>query len=356
MNVLDRYIASYVVLGTAAADAALALLVSFFTFSDELRAINRGTYGLTEIIKYVALVTPGHAVTLLPSAALVGGLITLGALAEKRELVAMQAAGYSMRRIIAVVLAVGLGFSAIEIVLGELVIPVLERSAEVHRSLSQKHEVSLHSRYGIWVRQGTMFVNIRAIDGQNKLRDVLIYSLNETGLLESATHVETADFLDNRWQLKGIRHSMIGADSVQTQSRETGEWALNIVPDFLDTLLAEPRTLSIEDLSLYLNHLEHNGQRDREAELAFWTRVFSPLVTETMLLMALPFVMTNQRTVHFGQRMVIGILLGLSFYLVDRTTGHLGLMFGFPAWITAAAPALLALVLAMIYLRQARRL
>lgn len=85
----------------------LVALVDFFTFADELGDLGKGKYDLGKVVQFVILTSPRVLYELMPSAALVGGLVTLGGLANGRELMAMQAAGASRARIIRAVLAGG---------------------------------------------------------------------------------------------------------------------------------------------------------------------------------------------------------------------------------------------------------
>jgi lipopolysaccharide export system permease protein len=57
--------------------------------------------------------------------------------------------------------------------------------------------------------------------------------------------------------------------------------------------------------------------------------------------------MGSQRQSNTGQRLLIGILLGLSFVAVDRVLTQLGAQFGINAFVIALAPNLLFLLLAL---------
>ena len=101
---LDWYIAKEVIKGALVAILVLLTLLTFFSFADELGDMGKGSYGMKQIFNYLMLTLPRNFYELLAPAALVGSLVTLGALANNRELVAMQAAGISRARIIAGVL------------------------------------------------------------------------------------------------------------------------------------------------------------------------------------------------------------------------------------------------------------
>jgi lipopolysaccharide export system permease protein len=69
-----------------------------------------------------------------------------------------------------------------------------------------------------------------------------------------------------------------------------------------------------------------------------------------MCLLAFPFVLGSQRQSNTGQRLLIGILLGLSFAVVDRVLTQLGVQFGINALTVAVIPNLLFFALAAFML------
>ena len=57
-----------------------------------------------------------------------------------------------------------------------------------------------------------------------------------------------------------------------------------------------------------------------------------------MLFSALPFIFGSQRSAGVGQRLVVGVVLGLSFYMFTRMLGSLVLLYGLPPLVGAALP------------------
>jgi lipopolysaccharide export system permease protein len=78
--------------------------------------------------------------------------------------------------------------------------------------------------------------------------------------------------------------------------------------------------------------------------------MFSPLTIVIMCLLAFPFVLGSQRQSNTGQRLLIGILLGLSFVVIDRVLIQLGTQLGVTPFAVALMPNLLFLILALYLL------
>ena len=114
-----------------------------------------------------------------------------------------------------------------------------------------------------------------------------------------------------------------------------------ISPQILDVLAANPSQLAIRELWLYIDYLERNGLDAQSYRLALWRKLLAPLVYVAMLVVALPFVFGPQRAAGVGQRLLIGLLLGLAFFLMNFLLGNLVLLYGYPPVLGAVLPSLL---------------
>ena len=73
-----------------------------------------------------------------------------------------------------------------------------------------------------------------------------------------------------------------------------------------------------------------------------------------MALLGVPFVIGSVRGIPTGTRISIGIVIGLLFYLLERTTSQLALLYGLPPAPLALFPDLLVLGAATLALTRAR--
>lgn len=346
MRILDRYILREVLKGSLMALLVLLALLNFFTFADELRDLGEGDYGLKQIFLFLALNTPHSFYDLMPSAALLGSLVTLGALANHRELVAMQGAGASKWRIIGAVLKAGLVLAVLASVVGEYVSPVTERAAQLLKATATHEQVASRTKYGFWLRDSNVYINVRRIGKDGELGDISIYWFDEHNRLTLATHADRAVYQGEQWSLDTIRRSRFEGDTVVPETLPTLNWSSVLAPELLNVFVVRPENLSAWDLWNYMTYLKENGQKSLSVELAFWQRIVGPCLTLVMLLVAVPFVMTHRRETGIGQRIVIGVTLGLGFYLLDRMFGHIGLIYEMNPLLAAAAPTTLVFVAA----------
>jgi len=94
----------------------MAALFAFIGFVRQLEHIGTKDFGLLEAVFYVALTLPQRLYELAPSMILLGGLISLGAMATGSELVVMRSAGIRVSRIIRSVLQAGLLLAVLVVV------------------------------------------------------------------------------------------------------------------------------------------------------------------------------------------------------------------------------------------------
>ncbi len=348
MYVLTLYIAKEVLKGSLVALLLLLTLFNLFTFSDEIKDISAG-YGLKQIIYYIALTSPGVLYELVPASALLGSLFILGAMGNNRELIAMRAAGLSVFGIIRAVMVAGVVLVFLSLLIGEFVAPVTQRMAQMVRVVAQNQQIQMNTKYGLWLREGKRFINVRQVLDDGHLADVSIYEIDPLQHLLKMQHADQALFIgDQQWRLEHIQESDISTQQMQARSLDSALWQSSIAPNLLKIVAVTPNNLSLYDLAGYVSYLKQNHQESHTFELAFWGRIVNPLVTLIMLLLSAPFVIGVKRGVSVGERMMIGIVIGMSFNIIDKIVGHLGLIYNLNPPLIAFMPSLIVLTLAVV--------
>lgn len=355
MNVLTGYIVREVLKGSFITLVLLLTLFNLFTFTDELKSLGKGSYGLQEIFKYLALTSPRVLYELVPSSALLGSLFVLGAMGNNRELIAMRASGVSVLGIVRSVMLAGVILAVFAVAVGEFIAPTAERNARILKMSALDRDFIAQSRYGLWLREGSKFINVREIKDNGDLAQIYIYDLNDRNFLHNAITASEAVFQqDKQWQLKNIEQSSISTEQVTTAKIESRSWKSSIDPKLLNVVVVKPENLSLYDLALYIDFLKGNKQKSETFELAFWGRVVNPFVIFVMLLVATPFVIGVRRGVSTGSRMMIGIIIGMSFNIIDKITGHVSLIYHLNPALMSVLPSAVVFSLALYAVRKVR--
>lgn len=348
MRVLTGYIVKEILKGSLVALLLLLTLFNLFTFSDELGDLGGG-YGLKQILYYLALTTPGIFCELVPASALLGSLFVLGAMGNNRELIAMRAAGLSVFGIIKAVMLAGAVLVISSILVSEFVAPVTERMAKMVKFSARNEQVLMNAKDGVWLREDKKFINIRKIVDDHHLADISIYQLDDQHHLLQAIHADEAFFQGHRqWGMKNIKTSDISIEQMRESTQDNQIWESSIAPNVLKSVVVNPNNLALSDLASQVDFLKKNHQESHTFELAFWQRIVNPLVTFIMLLISAPFIISVKRGVSVGERMMLGVVIGMGFKTIDSIVGHFGLIYDLSPPLMAFIPSLTLLALALL--------
>ncbi|MCB1790026.1 MAG: LPS export ABC transporter permease LptG [Gammaproteobacteria bacterium] len=354
LSILDRYVATTMVKATAMALVVLVILLVFFGLIEEMDDVGEGNYGLSDAFLVAVLRAPRYVFEVFPVAALVGSLIGLGAMASHGELVAMRCSGFSLRQIVTAVMRAGVAMMVVVFLFGELVAPASEDWAEQHRIERRQGKITLKTQYGFWARDGRAFVNIRGILPGARLEDIYVYEFGDDRVLKLATYAERAEHQGDHWLMHGIRQSQINENSVERRELAQARWDSLLDPGLLSAIVVQPNMLRIDELFHYIRVMRANGQAATDYEVAFWSKLATPLATLVMLFIAIPFVLAHQRFVSMGQRIFLGVTLGMAFYLLSRAMSYVAVVFSFSPLFSALIPALAFLAIGVWMMRGVR--
>jgi len=348
VNVLTLYIIREVTKGSLLALLLLITLFNLFTFSDELKDLGHGNYGLKQILLYLTLTSPRVFYELVPSAALLGSLFVVGAMANNREIVAMRAVGLSTAWVIRSIMLAGLLLVIVAVLVGEFVAPPSERAAQLLKTTAQNNGVVLRSEYGMWLREANRFINVRKILDDGSLGDIRVYEIDDQHHLIQVAQAEHGKFMgDKQWQLSNVNLSNINPQQINAETLPSMPWQSSIDSDLLKVAVVNSDNLSLYDLYMYIDFMKANNQKSQNYELAFWSRLINPLVTFVMLMVSAPFVIGIGRGIGAGGRILLGILIGMGFNISDKIAGHIGLVYEINPLLMAITPCALVFCIAL---------
>ena len=323
MRILDLYIARSILYQTLIIVSVLVGLFTFLTFLDQLSDVGTGRYTVLDAMRFVILSVPRTLYEVFPMAALLGSIMGMSALAVDSELVVIRAAGVSVMRLTGSVLKVGAVLAVISIIIGELVTPYSETMAQRGRAQALQENINQGSDFGLWMRDKRTYVNVGEVLPDLSLLDVRVFEFDDNGRLRSLVFAKTGGYREEpqRWRLEQIVQTLIDKDSAVSRTARAAYWRTDVTTDILSVYLIRPDQLSAFQLYRYIDHLQDNGQETEAYELAFWTKIITPLATAVMVILAIPFVFRHVRSGGFGRSLFIGIMLGLSFFVLDKGFG-----------------------------------
>ncbi len=351
--VLDRYIAKAVVTGCLMASFVMLSIFVFVDFVSQLNNVGTGNYSALQAAIYVLMMLPQRLYELSPSILLLGGILSLGAMAANSELIVMRASGVSVMRITRSVLQTGFVLAILVALLGEYLVPSATRTAKTYRAQAIEEKLIVGGTEDIWARDGNRYVNVKQMLPDHQLRNIYVYELDEERQLSSMIYAEHARFQNDEWVLDNIKRSDITASGITTSFEKQLKLKRLILLELFTVLELESKDMSASELLTYSKYLQENKLDDDEFRLAFWIKVFTPLTCLAMLMIAMPIVFsTTPRSGGAGQRIMLALIIGTMYFVVNRSINHLGLALDMAPFLSASIPLILVTSISWYFMRR----
>jgi lipopolysaccharide export system permease protein len=349
VNILDRYLYRTVLLYTAMAMAVLLALAALVTFISQQGDIGVGSYSAADAFLFTLLNSPQQAFELLPIGALIGALMGLGHLASGSELVVTRASGVSVWRIAWPVGLAGISLAVIMFGIGEYAAPSMAQFAKREKTTLKLADVSFAGTSSAWVKDGNRILRVQTGEVDRAFGGVSVFELDGPTRLRSiqrAARISVAD--PGRWSLHNVATSRFEKDKIEGETVNELSLRSTVNPEFLGLAATEPGMLTLHGLASYIDHLRRNNLDSRLYQIGYWSRIARLFAVVVVTLLALPFVFGPLRTTGAGTRTVIGVLLGVVFFLIERVVENGGQLFNVnPAlagWLPTAVIGFLTLV------------
>lgn len=372
MKVLQRYLATEIFKSVLFVLIAFLSLFAFFDLISELQSVGRGGYKLQHAFIYILLGIPGYAYELIPIAALIGTIYVLAQLASRSEFTIMRISSMSTAMAAGMLAKIGLVFVVATFLFGEFISPKASEFAEKLKLRVQGTSVSQEFRSGLWAKDvlrengisgkpiGSRFLNVRDVNTNGQLQNLRVYEFDLQFRMTALIEASHADYQGNNiWRLSEVSETTFPETLAQsgpisdrvaglsTRTAPTKDMVSEITPNILAVLFADPDRMSAVDLAAYARHLEENKQRAERYAIAFWKKVFYPFAVFVMMALALPFAYLHFRSGGVSLKIFTGIMIGVSFQLVNNLFSHLGMLNTWPPFATAVLPSLLYLLAAL---------
>ena len=356
MTVLDRYIVRSILGSVLLVMSVILVLGAVFIFIDQQDDIGVGHYTWSNAISYTLLSLPQQAYELLPVTALVGSLLGLGSLARGSELIVVRTTGVSVSRLAASVAIAGLLLVGVELILGEVLGPPLYQAARQQKAFSKYSNVSFGGGAGAWVRDGNLIINVSGQSGQRQFGGMQVFELSAEHRLLAIGHAARATAEPNRkWLLSGYTESRF--DHGQVLASPLGQRLLqsNVTAGFLGLAVEAPQQLTSRSLVRLIRYLQTNALDASRYLFAFSSRIARTTAILFSVLLAIPFVLGSLRSAGAGTRMVLGLIVGIGLFLLQRLIESGTVVFDLNPILLAWLPtALLAAVTLLLLARAAR--
>ncbi|TDM06459.1 MAG: LPS export ABC transporter permease LptG [Ideonella sp. MAG2] len=202
--------------------------------------------------------------------------------------------------------------------------------------------------------ESSEFTILRTVEGAGVLTQIRIFEHDARGHLLRRIEAPSAQVQPapggSVWQLKDAVVSdwpRDGSTALQQSKVPSYAWQTSLDERLVSAAVSPIDSMSTPELWRYTQHLSDQEQTTQRYELQFWKRVLYPFACIVMLALALPFAYLHARAGGISLKVFGGIMLGISFVLLNNVVGHLSLLRDWTPWLAALAPSLLYLGLSM---------
>lgn len=335
MTLLANYLMRAILTSTLLVMLVLLALAGLFEFIGQLES-TQGSYGIPQALLFALLRLPQLSFEMFPIASLIGALLGLGALANNSELVVMRTAGLSIARLAGMVALSGVVLMAVMALVGEYIGPPLDYFARTMRDEARFEQEDRDFGSATWVKDGPVILHLEKINTEFEFGTLYVFRFNEDHTLNSIGRAENSGIDDaDKWVLENMKETRFRDDSVQVVESSLAVESFDLDANMLGITLVKPVSLSARGLITYIAYLKRNELDAQRYETELWSRIARTATVIVMPILALAFVFGSLRSSGSGGRLMIGVLIGLAYFLASEMLANSGQVFRLnPAIIT----------------------
>ena len=359
MKTVRRLLYRDIVVAVAFVTLAFMTLFFFISFVEELERLRKGAPAWHAA--WLALLElPTQLYDVFPIMVLIGGVFTLARLAQTSEFTILRTGGLGPGRALGLLSVLAAGFTAFTFLVGDWLVPLANHQAERARASWAGGVVQRAG--GAWLKDRLLdehgnarwiTVNVQGASLDGRVEGVRFFEFDSQGrLLQRWQASEGWVNREGQWALANVQRTVWPpagriVSPVRAESIEKLTWQSNLHLGVVNAALLKASNMSTLELYRYTRHLAQQEQAAQRYEIQFWRKALYPFACFVMASLALPFAYLHARSGGISSRVFGGIMLGISFVLLNYLAGHLGALEEWTPWVVAVAPSLLYLGISM---------
>ena len=308
-DLIEKNISKRVFFSISIVAIAISLLDFIFSFLSEISDLS-DSYILYDALFYSVNAIPISVYSYLPYICLVGALVGLGSLKEDGEIIGSRVLGKSNFKIVLsalrpALLIIGLGF-----LFQETFLPTFSQQNEETKLIKQN---KISSEEGYWYVSNSSINFFQTSPSRYELNNVISYQYGKKNDLTRILNAKYAKKVNDAWMLFDIQVNDFEKLTISFKDRESWKDGPN-ERDFRKVL--SPKYFSIVELKDAIK--ESNSEyRVNVLLLEYWNKIFNPLLSILLIILAATFVFGNIRDDSLGGRILVGILFAFSLNIAN---------------------------------------
>ena len=329
MNKIFFYMLKKYIIGFLLAALVLLGVNLLLVFISELKNIGNHNYSFITLVNYIILLIPQNFLDIFPYALLIGSMISFGSMAYHSEFIAINSHGIGIKKTMRIIIIQTFFISSFITIIANSLAPKYSNEAQSMKNIALNKGLSNNS---LWFRSGDYIINVNSIITDKRLEDIMIYRI-ENGLLSSVLSAERGLY-DIKWNFDNVEILDISSNrkiKKENHSLPTNEF---IPFEILKSQFSKKRYISIQNL--YRNIIFHNKINIpyENHKVVFWKKILLPVSCCIIVFVALPFLFTSMRSTNQSQRIIVGVLFGITYFVISSIVTNLGLILSIPAFLS----------------------
>tara|TARA_X000000368_G_scaffold145663_1_gene114940 strand:- start:33 stop:1091 length:1059 start_codon:yes stop_codon:yes gene_type:complete len=335
-DLIERNISKKVFVSICVVGISIILLDFLFNLISELSDLTN-SYLLYDAFLYCLFLIPGSLYEYLSYICLLGALIGLGSLKEEGEMIGSRVLGKSNFKMAIASMRPALIIVLIGFIFQEIALPSISQSNEETRLIKQN---KLSSDEGYWFASGSSIANFKSSPSRKIINEITIYDLDEYESIKQIIYSKTAIKEGETWTLFNLQVEDVTDGSIVMEKNRL--W--NNAPNQKDMRrILSPEYFSIVELSEAIEE-EVSAYRKNSLLLEYWRKIFHPIISIFLILLATSFIFGQIRDHNLGQRLLIGIIFAFSLNIIQNLFESMAVV-SFLAPLTAVTLPLAFIVL-----------
>lgn len=343
MNLIDRYIAKeFIIYFLVCSLSLITIAVAFAALAEipSLQEVNGTQVFINSILSGIPLLIE----VIAPISVLLATVLTYISLSKTSEIIAMMAAGVTIVRLVIPVMVTVCGLVFLLYLNQSYLAPYL--GADQRASLVKKRVSS-----DIWqFHKGDLF-HFSSMDKRKKrVEEVGRYSFDSDSTISTIAIYKRVG-LSETWDVDSVREISVGDSGVKQSIKADVTYDRADFPVVFKKEITAPKYSSFGQL---INEIEikSKGAVPIKRELfALYQKGAGMISVFVMVLLALPFSVYGARSANVRTGIVISVVLGFIFWLVDQLLASFSDTASIPLVLSAFGANILFIALAILLIR-----
>jgi lipopolysaccharide export system permease protein len=282
---------------------------------------------------FYALRLPRILTDVYPAVSLLAVLTSLGALARRREILALQACGVSDFQLAAPLLAAAGLISVAVFAWSELVVP--PTAAEARRVkdvvIKKNRDMGMLDARSLWFQDAQGFVNIEYFDAlHDTVHGLSLYVVDDRFRLRRIVEVPSATWRGGRWEMGPGKVREVASDgAVSDRPLQAGDLRLDDAPSALAKRRPHAEEFTVRELRRRISNLEAKGLDADPLRVDLHAKLALPLSGVVSVLLGFPLGARGGRRFGLGYNVTVGLAVGFAYWValaIAMSAGRIGVL------------------------------